>query len=1074
VNDTADIGRHVLIVTATGSFTVAGRRMSEPVDAADKLGKLIQWSRGKGGLQSIPVSNPDSEPAPARVWVVGGAVRLLARPSDDQTGDPADYLGRALAPLVDGGWELRGGPGASVVLAHGRGAQRVVVEVLAEQQPWLAGGDEAIADDAGELGRRLSRWYGALGVLPGPTGAVSGAVLADTMMAARTGRGRGAVVSGPGLVPSWVIPEVRIQPAWCATADQVEREFQHCDELTCLTQDSPALASAGMLTFGYGTSEPLDASAAAVAASAPKRPFGMWLVDLPAADDLELPQGLPLPHPHMAADHRVQAWITTEDLDGLAKPIRDGGAGMTVEQLGVSEAIVWPQRARVLEAWAKRLREAREAFAGDAAMLALADAAAADYLAALADPDMWADEAMRHHFQPAWAAAIGAHIRLRGRRAAMRISREYRLWPVYARETVMIYAPGRDEVTGEPIDLSDTHSRLGRMTVTRRTAVTDELIVRVLTAENTAELAAVLTAALQVSANPELVDAEPEMKSRNTTSADSPTAEARAGDTNRKTRTETSAAAEAEIEAPAAIDDEPAPRARAGTQSRRGPSKAAPSGAPAALLHTDGLWLADGTRVELATPIVHVGQVAELAYAHNLGYPLSAKYSEPGQIWITEDACREFGIDTDAISRRDRAKSLRQLTENIDFVTLAVTSGWSLGGAGEDPSAHRLGAWTRVYRGDGDKRGVMIALIPGMGTGVDEMPILAGEPTPTQIARRLQLLADALRFPWKINAGVTAVDLMLQTRTKTWSPQEWRDVVFAPSTTAPPFGIGDVESDFEWSRVPTSEECQRRYVHAYDRGGSYVAGIAGLELPIGDPVHHPDGAPFDAKTPGYWLADIPESSDWQLPYVLNPRGLQFTGPKWVCTPTLERAVELGYQPQILEARLWPRHGRVLLGWYERFRDASAMLDIDDPDAQAARDQAKIIRTHGIGIIGSDEHLKGKPGYSPERRLHVLAKAKANIVYRLHKIGEKTGQWPLAVATDTVVYASDDPDPVTAWPGGPESFGRGFGQYKPEASGLLDDHLEYLNGRDYRGKRDLISAAEWRANLAKTIDADGNR
>lgn len=721
MNDTADIGRHVLIVTATGSFTVAGRRMSEPVDAADKLGKLIQWSRGKGGLQSIPVSNPDSEPAPARVWVVGGAVRLLARPSDDQTGDPADYLGRALAPLVDGGWELRGGPGASVVLAHGRGAQRVVVEVLAEQQPWLAGGDEAIADDAGELGRRLSRWYGALGVLPGPTGAVSGAVLADTMMAARTGRGRGAVVSGPGLVPSWVIPEVRIQPAWCATADQVEREFQHCDELTCLTQDSPALASAGMLTFGYGTSEPLDASAAAVAASAPKRPFGMWLVDLPAADDLELPQGLPLPHPHMAADHRVQAWITTEDLDGLAKPIRDGGAGMTVEQLGVSEAIVWPQRARVLEAWAKRLREAREAFAGDAAM-----------------------------------------------------------------------------------------------------------------------------------------------------------------------------------------------------------------------------------------------------------------------------------------------------------------------------------------------------------------PILAGEPTPTQIARRLQLLADALRFPWKINAGVTAVDLMLQTRTKTWSPQEWRDVVFAPSTTAPPFGIGDVESDFEWSRVPTSEECQRRYVHAYDRGGSYVAGIAGLELPIGDPVHHPDGAPFDAKTPGYWLADIPESSDWQLPYVLNPRGLQFTGPKWVCTPTLERAVELGYQPQILEARLWPRHGRVLLGWYERFRDASAMLDIDDPDAQAARDQAKIIRTHGIGIIGSDEHLKGKPGYSPERRLHVLAKAKANIVYRLHKIGEKTGQWPLAVATDTVVYASDDPDPVTAWPGGPESFGRGFGQYKPEASGLLDDHLEYLNGRDYRGKRDLISAAEWRANLAKTIDADGNR
>ena len=154
-------------------------------------------------------------------------------------------------------------------------------------------------------------------------------------------------------------------------------------------------------------------------------------------------------------------------------------------------------------------------------------------------------------------------------------------------------------------------------------------------------------------------------------------------------------------------------------------------------------------------------------------------------------------------------------------------------------------------------------------------------------------------------AGVTAVDLMLQTRTKAWSPQEWRDVVFAPSTTAPPFGIGDVERDFNWSRPPTRQESERRYVRAYDRGGSYVAGIAGLELPIGNPVHHPDGAPFNPKTPGYWLVDIPEHGEWRIPYLLNPIGLQFTGPKWVCTPRVERAIALGYQPKILEAWIWP-------------------------------------------------------------------------------------------------------------------------------------------------------------------------
>ncbi|WP_236057320.1 hypothetical protein [Mycobacterium sp. SM1] len=885
----------------------------------------------------------------------------------------------------------------------------------------------------------------------------------------RVGR-RGAVISAPGVLPAQVMPELRVQPPWCAPASEVEQEFEHCDELVWLTQECPQLASAGTLTFGHGNPQILDAVAATQAAQEVKRPFGLWHVTLPPASSLQVPHMLPLPHPQMKVDQPVQAWVSSEDLDGLAQDVRDGGAELAAEQLAIDGAIVWPRQSRILEAWATRLRQAREEFADDPPMRALVESAAANYLDALADPRAWLDQSWRHHFQPAWAATIAARVRFRGRRAAMRISREYRVWPVYARGDAMIYALGRDEATNAPIDLSDTRSRLGRMMVTRRTSVIDETILAVLSAETTTQVADALTAALDVGATTaEPIDSGtvPQTSSSGQNAVD----QVPAGEAAGISAVDASASAE---QTELSQDSNPKPQSPAnGARTRRATGTSAVSGGlPAAVLHTDGLWLADGSRVELTEPIAHVGQVAELAYTYHLGYRLSSTYSEPGQIWITDAACRAFGIDVDAISRRDRAKSLRQLTEGIDFVTLAVNEGWNLGGAVEDPHAKRLGTWTRVYRDD--KRGVMIALVPGMGCGPDEMPILADEPTPAQIAHRLKLLADALRFPWKINAGVTAVDLMLQTRPKTWSPKEWREVVFAPSTTEVPCGIGDVESDFDWSRPPTSEERRRRYVHAYDRGGSYVAGIAGLELPIGDPVHHPDGARFDAKTPGYWLIDIPEPSDWRLPYVLNPRQLQFTGPKWVCTPTLERAAALGYQPEILEAWLWPRHSRgVLLGWYERFRDASTTLDIDDADAQAARDQAKIIRTHGIGIIGSSEHLKGKTAYSPERRLHVLSKAKANIVYRIHQIGETTGQWPLAVATDTVLYTSDDPDPVTAWPGGPGSLGRGFGQYKPEASGLLAEHLEHLNGRDYRGKRCLIPAAEWCAALPSIVN-DGGR
>ncbi|RUP32559.1 MAG: hypothetical protein EKK51_09565 [Mycolicibacterium sp.] len=1052
----ADLGRHVLILTVAGSFTVAGRRLTDPVDSADKLGKLVAWAAGKhGGLQPIP--GISEEPRPARVWVVGAAVALLAGAPDDTEADPGAHLGSALAPLVDDGWELRKGSGPEFILARGSGTGRVLVEVLAEQQPWLAAGETAVADDAGELGRRLGCWYSALGVLPETTGALSGAVLADRVMASRAGK-RGAVVSAPGLLPSWATPEVRVQPAWAMTADQVEHEVRHSDEIVRISQMAPALASAGMLTFGYGKSEALDGDAAAAAAAAPKRAFGLWLADLPAADELTLPDTLPLPHPLMAPDHRVQAWLTTEDLDGLTNAVRDGGAGLTVEQLGITEAIVWQQKARVLEAWATRLREARETFADDPTMLALVDTAAADYLNALANPDIWTDASLRHHYQPAWAAAIATHNRMRGRRAAMRISREYHAWPVYIEGTSMIYGPAPAE-DGSPVDLSDTHTRLGRLTVTARAELTGETILAMLLAESTSQVGEALADALGIDIiasdqptgpNEQHTPAtEPE-----TTAADNHEAEPAAGEENT-----TAAAPDAPTHTSPEDQGPEQPDKPAGPRRTKAKPKATLGGKPAAVLDTDGLWLADGTRVELDEPITHVGQVAELAYTHNLGFPLSETFTEPGQIWLSVEVCEAVGVDVDSIDHMHPSKSLRALTAGIPFVEKALNDGWRFGGIA-DGEPEGLGTWTRVYR-EGDKRkGVWVVLTAGLGDDV-AMPIFAGDPTAAQVARRLDLLAGAMRFPWKISSSATAIDLMLQARPKTWSPQDWKNVVMAPSTTEPPFNIGDVEADFNWSREPTDEERAMTFLHAYDRGGSYVAGIAGTELPIGAPTHHPQGAPFDPRVPAYHLTLIPKQGDWLQPYVLNPHGYKFTEPKWVCSPRLEQAIAMGYEPEILESYTWPQHGRVLLQWYERLRDASTILDTDDPDCQAARNQSKVVRNSGIGIIGSEPFLKGKTCYNPERRLHVMAKANSNITYRINEIGTKTGHWPLAVLKDTVFYPSNEADPDKAWPGGPKTYGRGFGQYKPERSGLLADQLKYLNGRGYQGKQELDPIDDWR-------------
>lgn len=462
--------------------------------------------------------------------------------------------------------------------------------------------------------------------------------------------------------------------------------------------------------------------------------------------------------------------------------------------------------------------------------------------------------------------------------------------------------------------------------------------------------------------------------------------------------------------------------------------------APAAVADTDGVWLPDGTRHDLPQPLHHVGHLAALVNRLQLGVQVTRRRAEPGQIWVTAPLLGQLGVAVGQLpdDPTRRGDAIRELSKATPLVTAAIEENWQLGGPGDS-----LGVWTRVWTGD--QRGVWVALIPAMD---DQLPVLADEPAPATLARRLALFAGALRAPWAMSPATTGIDLMVTLRARD------RARLFTPREPVPPARVPTLEQDLNWSRQPAEGENGWSYVHAYDRGGSYAAGIAGLELGIGDPVHHPQGTRFDPKLPGYWRFEVPEAGDWRLPHPLNPRGSTPARPVWATTPALHLAHELGYEVPILEAYTWPEHGRILDPWYERIRDARTALDVDDVDAQAARGLLKVVYTRSIGMLGSEEWMRGRRGYAPDRRHHIVAKARANILRRIRQIGRDTDRWPVAVIADTVVYVSDDPDPLSAWPGKPEHLGRGFGQFKPEASGLLVDQLQFLDGRGYRGK-DLL-------------------
>lgn len=485
--------------------------------------------------------------------------------------------------------------------------------------------------------------------------------------------------------------------------------------------------------------------------------------------------------------------------------------------------------------------------------------------------------------------------------------------------------------------------------------------------------------------------------------------------------------------------------------SRRPKADAAsPFRASAAVLHTDGIWLPGNEHLELNEPIRHLGDVARLITNLHLGTKNGWK-TEDGQLLVTTEAAMQLGIPVDQLtSAFEMTKRLQELTRDHPLITDAIAAGYQVGG-----TVRALNTTTRVWNTADEKVRGRLVLLPTLKD--DFKHILEDDPTPATIATRLQRFADALHAPYAISASSTGLDLMFSLAPS----KEKRALYFAPSDPVPPAEIATLEADIDWQRKPTEEEAAHEWVHAYDRGGSYLAGVSGLELGIGAPTFH-DGSHeivFNKTTPGYWQVAMPEKAEWLTPNPIDPRNRDedIAGRvTWLSTPTLDVARSLGYEHlEILQAYTWDVHTRLLESWYERIRDARTALDTTDVDDQRARDLLKEVYVRSLGLTASFEHHKGRPGFAPERYHFIQARARANILRRVHKIGDETGRWPVAISKDTILYTSDEPNPVQAWPGQQQNFGRGLGQYKYEGSARLDEHRQFLTGIGrYEGKSSL--------------------
>ena len=444
--------------------------------------------------------------------------------------------------------------------------------------------------------------------------------------------------------------------------------------------------------------------------------------------------------------------------------------------------------------------------------------------------------------------------------------------------------------------------------------------------------------------------------------------------------------------------------------------------APAVVVSTNGGHLADGALSVVPLPeISSLADLIEWGGTLRLGVGREFGVADDAQVWIWPDLAEKIGLPkTPPEAGSKAAKQHKAVVELRD-------AGYNVG---------ELRAWMSPYRTGG--RTVRLVIVGWEDESTCELLTPAEYPLDAStLAYRIGMYAYHTGMSYRLTPGVTGIDLA-QTFPHPRAPRLVKD-----PEPCPPAKKRTTEDDYSWMRAPSAAEAAMKYIHSYDARMMYLGAFGQVIVGTGEATHHPEGCAFDKKIQGYWLIDPGQWEDVLLPNLFRPMShrARVDGPQWYATPTLTVGEEMGYAINPIEAYVYNESTRFYEKWAKTLRDATMLLREreGDPDAEAVRQALKATyrETGGMLTLKSSGKL-----YRPDHRHQVISLARANITRKMYKTAQAEERWPLAIHTDNVLYASNDPDPVTA---APEAFriGTGLGQFGIKGTALMADVVDML-------------------------------
>ena len=329
--------------------------------------------------------------------------------------------------------------------------------------------------------------------------------------------------------------------------------------------------------------------------------------------------------------------------------------------------------------------------------------------------------------------------------------------------------------------------------------------------------------------------------------------------------------------------------------------------------------------------------------------------------------------------------------------------------------------WMICTRPDADHRGRRITrtIYVGVAPWLDarQVPLLATEDPQSKKLADPDTLIGRMHWWYRLTGvpyfgdhpGVCAMSAIRdQYSSRTgkvpwWKPNNWDQIAPAYEST---------ETALEWqARDPHT----LGWEHQYDITTMHLRAAGEVHLAI-DKLAPTQGSVMlvGRNRPGYYRITVPHWNLWdRMPH---PVGNARPGADaWVTNPTVDLLFEVAQlgliaEPDVHAAWVSETGGRVLRSWSETLSKALKVAgQFPDPAV------FKTLKAHykaGVGMLTKSSSRIFRPDWDH----NIVAQSRADLWRKVWTEGQAHDHWPVHVGeTDTVTYASDNPDPLEAWP-----------------------------------------------------------